>query len=405
MQLNFMQSANLFLLIVLFGSAITIYAEKGQDRKTASDDQDTLKLNTLLIQVPAVVTDKSGKVVTGLGERDFTVYEDGKKQEVAFFAAERQPFNAVLVIDTSNSASDRLRAIQNLAVGFIKEISQHDRLMVMSFDNEVRQLTDFTSDKAEIETAIRSTESGFGKLLYEAVSGAVDRLKQVEGRRAIILFTDGIDMRSIDATAQSVTALAEETGAVIYTVQLDTRWWMESEARKHQEESKKSTIPIARDGRIPLPPEFGGIDPTPPGFPKPNKPRIEIGGGGVVIGSPRRRPPVIYEKEPPGSRVERRMEIESSDPVTRNLDKLYADADAFLQTLANRTGGQVYAAETLDSTVSAFARIAEELRSLYVIGYYPKVAPSDGKYHKIKLEVSTKGAQVRARQGYRLNDE
>jgi VWFA-related protein len=400
-----MKIASLLVLISLAAPAATLYAYNGQDRKKDPDDQETLKLNTLLIQVPAVVTDKSGRVITGLTERDFTVYEDGKKQEVAFFAAERQPFSAVLVIDTSNSASDRLRAIQNLAVGFIEEISQHDRLMVMSFDNEVRQLTGFTSDKAEIESAIRSTESGFGKLLFEAVSGALDRLKQAEGRRAIILFTDGIDMRSIDATAESVTALAEETGAVIYTVQLDTRWWMEAEARRHQEESKKSTIPIAKDGRIPLPPEFGGIDPTPPGFPKPNKPRIEIGGGGVIVGSPRRRPPTTYEKGPPGSRVERRIEIESTDPVKRNLDKLYGDADTFLQTIAARTGGQVYAAETLDSTVSAFARIAEELRNLYVIGYYPKIDPSDGKYHKIKLEVSAKGTQVRARQGYRLNDE
>src|ERR1044071_4146018 len=199
-------------------------------------DQDPVRLNTTLVQVPAVITDRSGRFVTDLSQKDFTVFEDGKRQELAVFAAVKQPFNAVLVLDTSNSAQDRLRAIQNTAVSFTRQLGPGDRMMVISFDNEVKQLTDFTSDAKELEAAIRGTESGFGKLMYEAVTRALERLKEVEGRRAVILFSDGIDMRSIEATAESTTRTAEEMNAVIYFVKFDTRWWIEAEARKQQAE-------------------------------------------------------------------------------------------------------------------------------------------------------------------------
>jgi VWFA-related protein len=356
------------------------------------------------VQVPAVVTDRSGKFVTDLSQNDFTVFEDGKRQELAVFAAVKQPFNAVLVLDTSNSAQDRLRAIQNTAVSFTRQLGPGDRMMVISFDNEVKQLTDFSSDPKELEAAIRGTESGFGKLMYEAVTRALDQLKNVEGRRAVILFSDGIDMRSIDATAESTTRMAEEMNAVIYFVKFDTRWWIEAEARKHQAETKKSKLPFDVDGRIPLPPEFGGPDPTNPEIPKPDSPRIEVSSGQIEVGGPRHQPTITREPGL-GGRAEPLPNRESSDPISQNLDKLYGEADAYLQTLTARTGGRVFQAETFENTRAAFAMIADEMRNLYVLGYYPASNRGDGKYHKIKLEVTRKAVQVRARPGYRSPKE
>src|SRR5262245_25605224 len=257
----------LIFILLTYALGAAALARQSQAQQKHSDDEP-VRLNATLIQVPAVVTDRSGKFVSDLSREEFSVYEDGKRQEISVFAAVKQPFNTVLVLDTSNSAQDRLKAIQNAAVDFTKQLRTGDRMMAISFDNEVRELTELTQDRAELETAIRGTESGFGKLLYEAVARALDKLKDVEGRRAVILFTDGVDMRSIEATAEGNTRLADEIGAVIYVVRFDTRWWIESEGRKQEAEHPKRKTPFEVDGRIPLPPDFGGVDPTPTGIPK-----------------------------------------------------------------------------------------------------------------------------------------
>ena len=363
-----------------------------QDKQKRSDD-DSVRLNATLVQVPAVVTDRTGKFVTDLSKDDFMISEDGKRQDISLFAAVKQPFSAVLVIDTSNSTEDRLKAIQNAAVEFTGQLRPGDRIMVVSFDNEVRELTGFTDDRAEVERAVKGTESGFGKLLYEGVTRALDQLKDVEGRRAVVLFSDGVDMRSIEATAESATRMAEEIGAVIYVVKFDTRWWIEAETRRQEVEHPKRRTPFEVDGRIPLPPDFGGPDPTPTGIPKPNAPRIEIGE--------RPRPPVVYDPDGTNTRTQRMPSDQPGDEITTTLNKLYGEADLFLKEITLRTGGRVYAADNFGDMRSAFKAIAEELRNQYLIGYYSNASRSDGKYHKIKLESSRRDARVRARPGYR----
>jgi VWFA-related protein len=385
--------------IILASTALILFiASTGARSQQSSRDReqdDDLKLSSTLVQVPTVVTDRAGRFITDLAKNDFVVFEDGKRQEVSIFTAIKQPFNAVLVLDTSNSAEDRLRAIQNVAAGFARETGSDDRMMVISFDNEVRQLTDFTSDRQELEAAIKGTEAGFGKLLYEAVVRALEQLREREGRRAVILLTDGLDMRSIEATAESTLRLAEETGAVVYIVRFDTRWWIESEARRQKAAEPQSKVPFSIDGRIPLPPDFGGPDATPTGFPKVRAPRIEVGSRTsprvTVIDGPNAKPRTINEPPP--------------DEITVNLDKLYGEADKFLQTISSRTAGRLFQAETFDDTRSAFAAIADELRNLYMIGYYPTTERRDGKYRKIKVEVARKEVQVRARPGYRSPKE
>ena len=359
--------------------------------------EDSVRLSASLVQVPAIVTDRSGKFVSDLSRTEFTVSEDGRKQDISFFAAVKQPFNAVLVLDTSNSAQDRLKVIQSAAVDFTKQLRPGDRMMALSFDNEVRQLTDFSQDLQELESAIRSTESGFGKLLYEAVASALDRLKNVQGRRAVVLFSDGVDMRSIEASLEGTTRMAEEVGAVIYVVRFDTRWWIEADARRQEKEHPKSKTPFDIDGRIPLPPDFGGPDPLPTGIPKPGAPRIEIGQ--------RPKPPVVYDPDGTGTRTQRIPGAEPPDQITSTLDKLYGEADSYLQVITTRSGGRVYLADTFDDTRAAFAAIAEELRNQYLIGYYSTSNRADGKYHRIKLELARKGVEVRARPGYRTADQ
>jgi VWFA-related protein len=258
--------------------------------------------------------------------------------------------------------------------------------------NEVRQLTEFSEDRKELEDAIKATESGFGSFSTKLFT-TLEQLKTVEGRRAVVLFSEGVDMRSIEATAEGTARMAEEVGAVIYVVRFDTRWWIEADARRQEAEHPKRKIPFDIDGRIPLPPDFGGPDPLPTGIPKPNAPRIEIGQ--------RPQPPVVYDPDGTGTRTHRMPNAEPSDQITSTLDKLYGEADSYLRTISTRTGGRVYNATTFGGTLAAFTAIAEELRNQYVIGYYSASNKADGKYHKIKLELSRKDLEVRARPGYR----
>jgi VWFA-related protein len=358
---------------------IAVAASGAEHQQEAKSDR--LRLSATLVQVPVVVTFRDGRFVTDVRESELAVFEDGKRKQIAMFAAMKQPFNAVLVLDTSNCAQARLKAIQETAIRFVREIRPEDRAMIIAFDNEVHQLTEFTSDQSELERAIKSVESGFGKLLYEAVASALEQLKAVEGRRAIILLSDGIDMRSIDASAESTIRMAEEVGAVIYPIQFDTRWWRQAQARKLQAERKRSKVPFDLDARIPLPPELGGDPPIPAEIPKPRSPRVES-------------PPVMA---PRGTGV---GVAESADEVTATLDKLYGEAEAYMRALASSTGGSSFNAENLAQTRSAFAAIADELRNQYLIGYYTDT-PRDGKYHRIKVEIARLGVQVRARPGYR----
>ena len=383
-----MISRRKFVVVLMLANLATATSTSRPLPQEKRADEQPVRLNTTLIQVPAIVTDRNGSFVADLSQADFTISEDGKRQDISMFAAVKQPFTAVLVLDTSNSAGDRLSAIQNSAVEFTKQLRQADRLMVIAFDNEVRQLTDFTDDQGELERAIKGTESGFGKLLYEAITRALDELKNVEGRRAVILFSDGVDMRSIEATAESSTRMAEETGAVIYVVHFDTRWWIEAEARRQEIEHPKRKTPFDVDGRIPLPPDYGGPDPSPTGIPNPKKPRIEVGGPSG--------PPVVVN---PGDPSTQRIPNEPPDEITATLNKTYGEADFYLRTISSRTGGKVYRADTLADTRSAFSAIANELRNQYLIGYYSKAR--DGRFHKIKVESARRGIEVRTRPGYR----
>ena len=374
------------LLMLLVVAALARGTREG-DSGGRPQDQQPLKLNTTLVQIPAAVNDRIGSPITDLSQGDFSVFEDGKRQEIELFAALNQPFHAVLVLDSSNSAADRLRAIQECAMTFARQIQTDDRLMVMSFDNEVHQLTEFTSDRAEVEAAIRGIQSGYGKLFYESVAGGLDQLKGVEGRRALILFTDGVDLGSVGASWESTIKSAEEIGAVVYVVRFETRWWIESAARRQQAEHPRSKAPFDVDGRIPLPPDFGGPDPN-SGIPGRRRPRIEVNSPSI--------PPVIVvdgkrQETPPAP----------ADEITVAFDKLYGTADGYLQAISSLTGGVVFRAENFDETQSAFRAIAEELRRQYLLGYYVAASSQGSKFHKLKVEVNRKGAVVRTRTGYR----
>lgn len=308
---------------------------------------DVIRVDTSLVTVPVSVMDRSGRYVPMLRREQFRIYENGVEQKVAYFATTDAPFTVVLLIDTSGSTALRLDDIQNAAMNFVSKLKSEDSVMVMSFDDQIDVLTKPTTDRRAIERAIRRTNTGGGTRLYDAVSEILKKhLKTISGRKAVVLFTDGVDTTSHRASYDSTIRLAEESDAPIYSVDYDT----------------SGTGTIYGGGGIP-----------------------GQGGRGTIFGIPIPRPGI------PGS-------TGGATPAD------YRRAVAYLRELSTSTGGRFYSGDSLFGISQAFSWIAEELSRQYSLGYYPKATGQTGERRQIKVKMTENDLVVKARGSYIFTD-
>ncbi len=326
------------------------------------DENGVIKLDTFLVTIPVSVTDRYGKFEPFLTKRDFRIYEDGVEQRIESFESVSMPFHVVLVLDTSQSTAFKLEDIQDAAFTFVNQLRPDDRVMVMSFDSKVRTHCEFTNERERLRDAIFRTRTGGSTKLYDAVKQVLaDKLSQVQGRKAVVLFTDGVDTSS-RTTASNTLDLVEEADALVFSVRYDT------EERRQQ-------------GPWGMP---GGRTP-PIGWPMPPSGR----GRG-------RWPFWQWTGQWPQGRL----------PQPGNgTSEEYRRGERYLQELADRSGGRVYQGDTLSNVARAFAAIAEELRYQYRLSYYPTNSNQDGTMRQIKVRVQKPDLVVRARAGYRARGE
>lgn len=363
------------------------------------DDGDTVRVETNLVTLPVIANDRGGRYVPDLKAEEFTVEEDGASQKVAFFATVSEPFSVVLMIDTSASTTvEKMRQVQDAAVAFVAQLRPGDRVKVISFDDELRDLSDFTDDRGALASAIRATRPGQGTRLYDAFDVAHRALRRLKGRKAVIMLTDGMDYHSANRTYEDNRRAAEESDVVVYPVRFDTRAEVERLARDQ-----------ARGGSGPI--DIGTVlGGRVPGLP-----------GGTVVINPRggsrrterddegRRPdglPDVTQRRPsdtmPGSRpVPRNAEEASDASIAAMLDLLYRTADDYLNEMARGTGGRLVRADNPLMLPAAFKQIADELGTQYSLGYYPTNAARDGKYRKVRVRTTRKDVSLRTRPGYR----
>jgi len=309
---------------------------------------DIIRFDTSLVTVPVSVLDRYGRYVPLLRRENFRIFENGQEQKIAYFATTDAPFSVVLLIDTSGSTQLRLDDIQNAAINFVGKLKPSDRVMVMSFDDRIQVECKATTDRDVITKAIRHTRTGGGTRLYDAVEDILKKqLKTISGRKAVVLFTDGVDTTSHRASYASTVRLAEESDAPIYSVDYDTSG-------------------------------FGGIGGGvhAPGLPKPN---------GTILGIPLPTPGI------PGT--------QTANPGD------YKRAVAYLHALSNTTGGRFYSGDSLFGIAQAFTWIAEELGRQYSLGYYPAKAGKDGERRQIKVKVTETDLVVKARDSYIYSDK
>ncbi|MEO7658563.1 MAG: VWA domain-containing protein, partial [Pyrinomonadaceae bacterium] len=316
-----------------------------------SDDDDVIRVSTQLVAVPVRVMDRKGRFIGGLGKENFRVFENGTEQEVALFSNEHQPFTVALVLDMSYSAKFKIADIQSAAIAFIDQLRPQDKVLVVSFDGDVHVLCEATGDRRVIYRAIRSTKIATGTSLYEAVDLVMNnRLRQLDGRKAVILFTDGVDTTSRRSSDYQNLHDAMELDSLIYTIRYDTFADVQN--------MKNGTV-------VPAPPKISIPTTQPSGVPLP----VLL----PTIGTP------------------------SSQGTTREE---YEKAAEYLDQLALRTGGRQYDATSVGNLADAYSKIASELREFYTVGYYPVEERRDGKSTNIKVKVDKEGVVVRSREGF-----
>ncbi|MCI0337594.1 MAG: VWA domain-containing protein [Acidobacteria bacterium] len=187
------------------------------------DEIETVKIDTSLVVVPVSVMDKDGKYIPGLTERDFQVYEDRVQQEITEFGGSEAPFNIVLMLDISESTRFKLEEIQDAALTFIDQLRPQDKVMVVVFDKVVKVATEFTNKRDQLVLDIMGTGSAGATRLYDALDLVlIEKLGKIQGRKAIVVFTDGLDTASRLAKIEDVIDHVEESGALLYPVFYDT---------------------------------------------------------------------------------------------------------------------------------------------------------------------------------------
>jgi Ca-activated chloride channel family protein len=183
-----------------------------------------------VIAMNVTVTDTSRRYVSGLTAEDFQIFEDGRPQRVTFFQQASLPLALALLIDTSASMELSLPVAQEAAIGFVRELNSTDVASVIDFDTRVQVRQDFTSDRADLERAIRHTAAGGSTALYNAVYIALKELNKTihdeslaqSRRRAMVVLSDGEDTSSL-VGFDEVLDLAARSDISIYAIGLAGR--------------------------------------------------------------------------------------------------------------------------------------------------------------------------------------
>ena len=324
------------------------------NQEAVEDENEVIKVETNLVTMPVSVLDRDGRFISGLQQKDFQIFENGVQQKVEYFQSVEQPFTVILLIDVSPSTQFQITEIQDAAIAFVNQLRRDDKVQVIAFDERVQILSPVTNDRRVLRNAILQTEFGDGTSLYEAVDYVINRqLKQIQGRKAVVLFTDGVDTTSRRANYQTSIREAEESEALIYPIRYDTQ----SDMNGGWGGGGGNPYPYPRRRRGSWDDIFGTI----------------LGGGGNRRGG-------------------------GGGGGAGSSSNEYDTGRRYLEDLARNSGGRSFDAGN-DLTV-AFTGIAEELRRQYSIGYYPETVGKVGERKQIRVRVMRPNLVVRAKTSY-----
>jgi Ca-activated chloride channel family protein len=206
-------------------TAAVVSAQSG-----ARQEQTKLFRTTVdVVSLNVTVVDRQNRYITDLTEDDFSVFEDGTRQDLVVFNRTSLPIALSLLIDTSASMESRMRIAQDAAVGFVRKLRPQDLGQIVDFDSRVQILEDFTNDVDELERSIRSTSPGGSTSLHNALYISLKELAKVKAktsedvrRQAIVVLTDGEDTSSL-VSYEEVLDLAKRSETAVYTIALQAK--------------------------------------------------------------------------------------------------------------------------------------------------------------------------------------
>lgn len=178
--------------------AVAVSGDGDQARDTVVTRKLTINYRELVdrVLVTTSAVDDDRRFVSGLTKDDFTITEDEVAQTIVDFSQENRPITMALLLDTSGSMREELSQVQEAAKSFVATLRPEDRALVVDFDENVYLLQDTTADQALLRQAIEGTDAEGGTALYDAIFAAYRKLRSIEGRKAIVLLTDGADTNS-----------------------------------------------------------------------------------------------------------------------------------------------------------------------------------------------------------------
>lgn len=301
------------------------------------------------VSVPVSVSDRDGRYIAGLKREDFDVFENGVKQKITFFSAYKEPVKLTLLLDTSKSTRDVIDKIRDAAKEFVSSLGADDECQLATFDSVVKIVNPFTSDRSQIKAALDRIEiNNFGgTLMYDAVDRvAQDSFKNAQGRKVVVVLTDGNDFGS-SLTKEDFLSRLEESDVSIYTIFFKTAGnpigaANTAAAKKTKKKSKK----------------------------KKNQPMILNTAQAVYV-----------QTDEEVAALERRDEAEATDA---------------LRKMSDATAGRFYQSSAADLK-KVFKNITGELSQQYRLGYNAKSAAPTASSREISVKVNRPDVVVRTR--------
>jgi len=273
---------------------------------TAIAQQETFRATTQIVSVPTTVTDAQGRLVPNLEQDQFSILDNGKPQEITFFENETQPFTVVVMMDFSASMTANLEFLRAAAEQFLLRMLPQDKGMVGAFSDRIEFSGNFTNDRDDLISALKDLQFGNPTRLWDAVDQSIEMLNPVEGRKIVLVFTDGEDTYSKTGFGK-VLDRARQEEVMVYAIGLESEYFN-------------------------------------------------------------------------GQRMVR------SRP------------DRSLRRIADETGGGYFELKKTAELAPTFTRVAQELHSLYTLGFTP--AALDGKEHRLDVKMKTTSQTARARKTY-----
>jgi Ca-activated chloride channel family protein len=266
----------------------------------------TFRATTQIVSVPTSVSDAQGRLVPNLEQEQFSILDNGKPQEITFFQNDTQPFTVVVMLDYSASMTANLDLLRQATEQFLLRMLPQDKGMVGAFSDRIEFSGNFTSDRDDLISALKDLQYGNPTRLWDAVDQSIDMLKPVEGRKIVLVFTDGDDTYSKTGFG-TVLDHARQEEVMVYAIGLQS---------------------------------------------------VYFNGQRMVRSQP----------------------------------------DRSLRKIAEETGGGYFELKKTDELAPTFTRVAQELHSLYTLGFSP--ATLDGKEHKLDVKLKAAGMNARARKTY-----